>query len=156
MPLKRRAVDLRKIVLAHVQALQLAAPQRCVRVLVQEDLQASGDPALLGELMRELLDNAWRFTASQPMATLDVGSSTGVNGDLVYHVRDNGPGFDMRYASSLFDPFQRLATGDDAGEGIGLARVKRIVMKHGGRVWAESTQEQGASFFFTLALAARC
>jgi light-regulated signal transduction histidine kinase (bacteriophytochrome) len=151
LPLKRQAVDLRKIALAHVQALQLASPQRCVRVLVQENLQASGDPALLGELMRELLDNAWRFTAAQPMATLEAGSSTGLNGESVYHVRDNGPGFDMRYADSLFDPFQRLVTGDDVGEGIGLARVKRIVMKHGGRAWAESTQGQGASFFFTLA-----
>ncbi len=151
LPLKRQAVDLRKIALAHVEALQVAAPQRRVRALVQEDLQACGDPALLGELMRELLDNAWRFTASQPMATLAVGSNTGVDGECVYHVRDNGAGFDMRYADSLFDPFQQLASGDDLGEGIGLARVKRIVMKHGGRVWAESTQGQGATFSFTLA-----
>lgn len=151
LPLKRQLVDLRRITLAHLQALQAAAPQRQVQTLVQEELQASGDPALLDELMRELLDNAWRFTASQPVATLEVGSSTGANGEQVYHVRDNGAGFDMRYAGSLFDPFQQLAAGDDVGHGLGLARVKRIVMKHGGRVWAQSALAQGASFFFTLA-----
>lgn len=152
LPLKRQPVDLRTIALAQVEAMQAAAPQRRVRMLVQEELQASGDPALLRELMQELLDNAWRFTASQPLATLEVGSRTGADGECVYHVRDNGAGFDMRYADSLFDPFQQLATGDEVavGEGIGLARVKRIVMKHGGRVWAESTPGQGSSFYFTI------
>ncbi len=152
LPLKRQAVDLRTIALAQVETMQAAAPQRRVRTLVQEELQASGDPALLGELMRELLDNAWRFTASQPLATLEVGSSTGADGECVYHVRDNGAGFDMRYADSLFDPFQQLASGDEVavGQGIGLARVKRIVMKHGGRVWAESTPGRGSSFYFTI------
>lgn len=152
LPLKRQAVDLRTIALAQVETMQAAAPQRRVRTLVQEELQASGDPALLGELMRELLDNAWRFTASQPLAMLEVGSSTGVDGECVYHVRDNGAGFDMRYADSLFDPFQQLASGDEVavGQGIGLARVKRIVMKHGGRVWAESSPGRGSSFYFTI------
>lgn len=152
LPLKRQAVDLRTIALAQVETMQAAAPQRRVRTLVQEELQASGDPALLRELMRELLDNAWRFTASQPLATLEVGSSTGADGECVYHVRDNGAGFDMRYADSLFDPFQQLASGDEVavGQGIGLARVKRIVMKHGGRVWAESTPGRGSSFYFTI------
>ena len=151
LSLKRQAVDLRKMVLAHIKALQAAAPQRRVQALVQDELQATGDPALLRELMHELLDNAWRHTAGLALARLDVGSSTGVDGTRVYYVRDNGAGFDMRHASSLFDPFQRFVIGDGEGEGIGLARVKRIAMKHGGRVWAESSQEQGASFYFTLA-----
>lgn len=150
LPLKRQEVDLRKIALGYFNALQAAAPQRRVRTVVQEELQAFGDPALLRELLQELLDNAWRFTASQPQAILEVGSSTGADGECVYHVRDNGAGFDMRYADGLFDPFQRLESGDDEGEGIGLARVKRIVMKHGGRVWAESIPGQGASFYFTI------
>ena len=150
LSLKRQAVDLRKVALAHIHALQAAAPKRRVRAQVQDGLQASGDPELLRELMHELLDNAWRHTASLSLATLDVGSSTGADGVWVYHVRDNGAGFDMRYASSLFEPFQRLSTGDGEGEGIGLARVKRIAVKHGGRVWAECTPGQGASFYFTL------
>ena len=151
LPLKRQPVDLTKIALAHLSALQAADPQRGLRAMVKQGLQASGDPALLRELMLELLDNAWRFLASQPMVTLEVGSNTGTHGECVYHVQDNGAGFDIRYAECLFDPFQQLANSEDVGEGIGLARVKRIVMKHGGRVWAESTQGQGASFFFTLA-----
>lgn len=151
LPLKRQLVDLSKIALAHVETLQATNQQRRVRALVQEGLQASGDPALLAELMWELLDNAWRFMASQPLPTLEVGSNIGTQHECVYHVRDNGSGFDMRYADSLFDPFQRLASGEDEGEGIGLARVKRIVMKHGGRVWAESKPGHSASFFFTLA-----
>lgn len=150
LPLKRQVVDLSKIALAHINTLQSAAPQRRVHALVQEGLQASGDPALLGELMWDLLDNAWRFMASQPLATLDVGSKTGAHGECVFHVRDNGAGFDTRYANSLFNPFQRLASSEHVGEGIGLARVKRIVVKHGGRVWAESTLNEGATFYFTL------
>ena len=151
LSLKRQAVDLRKMAMAHIAALQAAAPQRRVRALVQDELQASGDPALLRELMHELLDNAWRHTAGLALAKLDVGSSTGVDGTRVYYVRDNGAGFDMRHASSLFDPFQQLVIDGGEGAGIGLARVKRIAMKHGGRVWAESAQGQGASFYFTLA-----
>ena len=141
--------------MAHIEALQAAAPQRRLRALVQDELQASGDPALLRELMHklmhELLDNAWRHTAGLALAKLDVGSSTGVDGTRVYYVRDNGAGFKMRHASRLFDPFQQLVSDDVEREGIGLARVKRIAVKHGGRVWAESTQRQGASFYFTLA-----
>lgn len=148
--LKRQTVDLGKMALAHIETLQAAAPQRCVRAQVQDELKASGDPALLRELVHELLDNAWRHTAALVLATLDVGSSAGADGACVYHVRDNGAGFDMRYANTLFEPFQQLAIDDSVGDGIGLARVKRIVMKHGGRVWAQSTQGRGASFYFTL------
>ena len=152
LSLKRQAVDLRKMAMEHIEALQAAAaPQRRVRALVQDELQASGDPALLRELMHELLDNAWRHTAGLALAKLDVGSSTGVDVTRVYYVRDNGAGFKMRHASRLFDPFQQLVIDDVEREGIGLARVKRIAVKHGGRVWAESTQGQGASFYFTLA-----
>ena len=150
LPLNRQSVDLTKTALAHIASLQLAEPEQHVHVLVQEGLEANADPVLLGELMRELLCNAWRVLASQPMARLEVGGNIGAHGEYVYHVRDNGAGFDMRYAESLFNAFQQLTSGEDVGEGIGLARVKRIVMKHGGRVWAESTQGQGASFFFTL------
>ena len=80
-----------------------------------------------------------------------MGSSTGVDGTRVCYVRDNGAGFDLWHASSLIDPFQQLVIDGGEGAGIGLARAKRIAMKHGGRDWAESTQGQGASFYFTLA-----
>jgi len=151
LPLNRQSVNLTKIALAHIASLQLAEPEQHVHVLVQEGLEANADPVLLGELMRELLGNAWRVLASQPVARLEVGGNVGAHGEYVYHVRDNGAGFDMRYAESLFNAFQQLTSGEDMGEGIGLARVKRIVMKHGGRVWVESSEGQGASFFFTLA-----
>ena len=150
LPLRRQPVDLTALALAHIENLQSASPQRRINTLVQQGLQASGDPELISELVRELLDNAWRFLAAQPQARLEVGSYTRTQGDGVYYVRDNGAGFDMRFVDTLFEPFQQLVSDEGSGEGIGLARVKSIVTKHGGHVWAESTQGQGASFFFTL------
>jgi PAS domain S-box-containing protein len=153
LPLKRESVDLTQMARAQIEALRLSRPQVRVDALVQEGMKANADPKLLRELMLELLDNAWRSIASQPLATLTVGSSVNAQGECVFHVQDNGTGFDMQYAGSLFNPFQRLVTGDEGGDGLGLglARVKRIALKHGGRVWAESAPGQGASFFFTLA-----
>lgn len=151
MQFERQAVDLTRIALIHIEALRASNPELRVQTQIQKGLKANGDPKLLRELMLELLANAWRFMASQPLAKLTVGSNTSTQGECVYHVQDNGAGFDMQYASSLFDPFQCLANSKDAGEGLGLARVKRIAMKHGGRVWVESKPGQGSSFFFTLA-----
>jgi light-regulated signal transduction histidine kinase (bacteriophytochrome) len=82
---------------------------------------------------------------------LEVGSGTGTDGQTAYFVRDNGEGFDMAYVNSLFEPFQKLdRTQSHAGHGLGLARVKRIVGKHGGRIWAQGKPASGATIFFTL------
>jgi light-regulated signal transduction histidine kinase (bacteriophytochrome) len=97
-----------------------------------------------------LLSNAWKFTGKREHATIEVGELRR-DGEHVFFVRDDGAGFDMRYSNKLFDPLQRLhAASDFEGNGIGLAIVQRIVSRHGGRIWAESEPERGATFFFTL------
>ena len=111
---------------------------------------ARGDRGLLRQVMSNLLLNAAKFTRGRPSARIEVGSKP--NGDqTVYYVKDNGAGFDARYADKLFGVFQRLHSAEEFdGTGVGLAIVKRIVQRHGGRVWAEGVVSQGAIFYFTL------
>jgi PAS domain S-box-containing protein len=121
-----------------------------VQIVIDDDLRAVGDPALLGLVLQNLISNAWKFTAKEPQPRIHVGSSE-KDGTRTFFVRDNGAGFDMRYVGKLFVPFQRLHTFDDfAGSGIGLAIVSRIIARHGGRVWAEGEPGDGAVFSFTL------
>ncbi len=129
-------------------------PQRRVELSVQDGLSAEGDPRLLSAVMHNLLGNAWKFTSRQPHAKIEVGCTTDANGSTVFHVRDNGAGFDMAFAHKLFGTFERLhSPGDFVGNGIGLATVKRVIERHGGRVWAESKLNEGATFYFTLSAA---
>jgi light-regulated signal transduction histidine kinase (bacteriophytochrome) len=108
-----------------------------------------GDAAMLQRVWTNLLDNAIKFTAPKPEARIEIGAT--VSGDeTVYCVRDNGIGFDMHYVDKLFGVFQRLHGTEIPGTGIGLAIVKRIVTRHGGRVWAEGRVGEGASFYFSL------
>ena len=126
-------------------------PERLVQIEVQSGLQACGDVSLVGALMENLLGNAWKFTSKKPDARIGVGQVLDAAGLPVFFIRDNGAGFDMAYAEKLFIAFQRLHTETEfPGTGIGLATVSRIVGRHGGRLWAESVPEQGATFFFTL------
>ncbi len=111
--------------------------------------ESHGDAALLRHVWLNLLDNAIKFTAPKPHARIEIGATDG-DGETVYFVRDTGVGFDMRYADKLFGTFQRLHGGEFAGTGVGLAIVKRIVTRHGGRVWAEGKVGEGATFFFAL------
>ena len=126
-------------------------PERQVHIEVQSGLQACGDVSLVGALMENLLGNAWKFTSKKLDACISVGQYLDAAGIPVFFVRDNGAGFDMAYAEKLFIAFQRLHTESEfPGTGIGLATVSRVVGRHGGRLWAESQPEQGATFFFTL------
>ncbi len=111
--------------------------------------EAHGDRAMLQRVWANLLDNAIKFTVPKPDARIEVGASAG-DGETVYYVRDNGVGFDMQYVNKLFGVFQRLHGAEFPGTGIGLAIVKRIVNRHGGRVWAEGKIGGGATFYFTL------
>jgi PAS domain S-box-containing protein len=133
-----------------IAGLRQQEPERAVEALIQRSLNARGDPNLLRIVLENLLGNAWKFTARQPQAQIEFGA-TQQDGQRVFFVRDNGAGFDMRYADKLFTAFQRLHGVEEFdGTGIGLANVKRIITRHGGRVWAEGEVDQGAAFYFTL------
>ncbi|CAN5399379.1 hypothetical protein BH10PSE16_BH10PSE16_33590 [soil metagenome] len=126
-------------------------PGRMTRLQVEPGLMAQGDPRLLGQVLYNLLSNAWKFTAGKTCACITVGQMATSEGENAYFVRDNGAGFDMAYVGKLFGAFQRLHTeAQFAGTGIGLATVQRIIARHGGRVWAESVLGEGATFYFTL------
>ncbi|MFO0750327.1 MAG: PAS domain S-box protein [Myxococcota bacterium] len=145
-------VDLGLLARAQLDALAAAEPARRVEVVVASDLMADIDPVLGRALVTNLVSNAWKFTANAPDARIEVGRMPMREG-RAFFVKDNGAGFDMAYVGKLFAPFQRLhAVTEYPGTGIGLATVKRIVQRHGGRVWAEAQKGHGATFWFTLPL----
>ena len=148
--LQRDDVDLSAIVRDTIAQLAFSEPERSVELGVQDQLHANVDVRLARALLQNLLGNAWKFTSKMPVARLEFGSIDKA-GLPAFFVRDNGAGFDMAFANKLFAPFQRLHTVDEfVGTGIGLATVQRIVHRHGGRVWAESAVDAGATFYFTL------
>uniref|UniRef100_A0A831UA03 histidine kinase n=1 Tax=Geobacter metallireducens TaxID=28232 RepID=A0A831UA03_GEOME len=125
--------------------------ERQVEFVIEPELRATGDPSLLGAALSNLMHNAWKFSARNPAARIEVGSRQEWE-ERVFFVRDNGVGFDMAYGDKLFLPFHRLHAAEGfEGTGIGLATVQRIIERHGGRVWAEGEPGKGAVFFFTLA-----
>jgi signal transduction histidine kinase len=148
--LDRELIDLSGLVHNVLAELRAADGQRHVEVRVQDGMQAHGDARLLAIAVQNLLGNAWKYTSRRPNARIEVGQSSG-DGSRVTFVRDNGAGFDPRFAEHLFAPFQRLHRAEEfEGAGIGLATVRRIVAAHGGRVWADGRPGQGATFWFTL------
>jgi len=131
-----------------------------VQASIEPDLTAQGDPAQLRTVLENLLGNAWKYSARRAEGRIEFGLTrlSAVRADVdaaqdrpVYFVRDNGAGFDMRFAERLFGAFQRLHSASEfTGTGVGLASVRRIINRHGGEVWAQSKVDEGASFYFTL------
>jgi len=149
-PLARQPVNLSQLAGFVVDDLRRESPQRQVEVQIEPGLQTQGDPTLLRLVLENLLGNAWKYTGKCERAQI-VFETTQHHGRTVYVVRDNGAGFDMRFADRLFGVFQRLHSANDfQGTGVGLASVRRIVRRHGGEVWAQSAVGQGARFYFTL------
>jgi light-regulated signal transduction histidine kinase (bacteriophytochrome) len=148
--MKRETVDLSKMAQEVADELRAAEPKREASLVIADGLVTQADPQLLRIALTNLFANAWKFTAKRPDARIEFGCS-GVNGSKAFFVRDNGVGFDMAYAGKLFGAFQRLhAMNDFPGTGIGLVTVQRIIHRHGGRIWAVSAVEAGATFHFTL------
>jgi signal transduction histidine kinase len=148
--MRTEVVDLSKIAGEIVAELQRSTPERQVECAIAQGLEARGDPRLLRVVLENLLRNGWKYTAKQPRPRIEFASVAG-NGERVFLVRDNGAGFDMQYADKLFGVFQRLhSAAEFEGTGVGLATVRRIITRHGGRIWAEAVVDQGATFYFTL------
>jgi signal transduction histidine kinase len=149
-PIQRETVALSDLCGEIVRQLRELEPHRQVEVGIAPDVRAQGDLRLMQILLDNLLNNAWKYTGKQQAARIEFGELHH-NQERVYFVRDNGAGFDMRYANKLFGAFQRLHAMDEyEGNGIGLATVQRIVHRHGGRVWAEARVDEGATFYFTV------
>jgi PAS domain S-box-containing protein len=146
----RERVDLSVLARRIAEELRTGDPARGVVFDITPGLGVRGDTALLTILFENLLGNAWKFTSKHPSARIEVGV-TQKDGQPVYFVRDDGAGFDMAHVGNLFAPFQRLhGMAEFPGTGIGLATVRRVVQRHGGRAWAKGEVEKGATFYFTL------
>jgi signal transduction histidine kinase len=148
--LRRETVDLSELAEHAIADLRQKHPERNVEVTIQPNMVVHGDRRLISDLITNLISNAWKFTSKLDLARIEIGET--IEGEMSkVHVRDNGAGFDMKYAAKLFKPFQRLhAPTEFDGSGVGLATVARIVDRHGGRIWAEAKENQGATFYFTL------
>jgi PAS domain S-box-containing protein len=153
--LRCEAVDLAQAARDALDLLREQQPGREVHAEIPARLPARGDPRLLGQVMTNLVANAWKFSGGKQRTEIRIGTLAGERGETVYFVADRGAGFDMAHASRLFGAFQRLhAPSEFEGTGIGLALVQKIVMRHGGRIWAQAAPGEGATFFFTLGGAA--
>ena len=153
-PLRTERVQMNALVQGALEELRADVDGRAIDVVVGELGAADADPALLRQALTNLLGNAIKFTRGRSPAVVEVGrrSAEGPGRGPVYYVRDNGAGFDMRYAGKLFGVFERLHRADEyEGTGVGLAIVQRVVERHGGRVWADAKPDAGATFYFTLA-----
>jgi two-component system, sensor histidine kinase and response regulator len=148
--IRREPVDVSALATEVAGELLGEDPKRLVKVNIADGLVVTGDRRLVRILVGNLINNAWKFTSKQRFASIEVGSEL-VDGEIRTFVRDNGVGFDMIYGHKLFGAFQRLHSQSEfPGAGIGLATVRRIVNRHGGRAWAEGAVGEGATFYFVL------
>jgi PAS domain S-box-containing protein len=145
------AVDLGAEAVRIAGELQRGDPGRRVSFAIQQPVRVQADPGLIRTVLQNLLENAWKFTSGQDDASIEFGANPAEDGHLYCYVRDNGAGFDPAYSDQLFQPFQRLhKTREFPGTGVGLASVRQIVERHGGRVGAEGAIGKGAAFHFTI------
>jgi light-regulated signal transduction histidine kinase (bacteriophytochrome) len=149
--LRYEPLDLSQMAETVIERLRSTESGRKVACIVAPALEVSADKALMQTLLENLLGNAWKYSSKNSEAQIEFGTCQEQDGQKVFFVRDNGAGFDMRYAEKLFGAFQRLHRNDEfQGHGIGLATVKKIVEHHGGRIWAEAEVGKGATFYFTI------
>jgi light-regulated signal transduction histidine kinase (bacteriophytochrome) len=148
--LKKTRLRLADVVRSAIDDLRQDIDARQIEWLIGELPEVEADPALVRQVMLNLISNALKYTRTRKPARIEVGyRDTGV--EQIIYVKDNGVGFDMRYAHKLFGVFQRLhRAADFEGTGVGLANVRRIVHRHGGRTWAEGEPDKGATFYFSL------
>lgn len=149
--MRQTRIDLDRLVGESIAGLEHLLDGRKVIWKRQPLPPVEADPALVKQVFANLLSNALKYTRPRDPAEVEIGCASEKNGEAVLFVRDNGVGFDMKYADKLFGVFQRLHHADEfEGTGVGLATVQRIIVRHGGRIWAQSALDRGATFFFTL------
>lgn len=151
--LKKRLIDPGELVQLVLDEMQAERDGRSVEITVAKLPSAVADPALLKQVFVNLISNALKYTRGKSAAEIDIGATYEPNKSdgPIYYVRDNGAGFDMKYAHKLFGVFQRLHRADEfEGTGVGLATTERIIRRHGGTIWAEAEVDRGATFFFTI------
>jgi light-regulated signal transduction histidine kinase (bacteriophytochrome) len=149
--LSRTTVNLNKLLKDVVQSMRQDLDGRRITWTIASLPSVFGDQAMLRQVLVNLVGNAVKYTGPREEARIEVGSQNGTPGEVVIFVRDNGVGFDMKYADKLFGVFQRLHSASEfEGTGIGLANVQRIVRRHGGRVWGEGVVDAGATFYVSL------
>lgn len=150
MATANEVIDLSRMANTVLDDLRSTSPAREIQINVQEQVLVTGDPVLFRIVLENLLGNAWKFTNRREGASIEFGSRE-EEGETIVFIRDNGAGFDPAYADKLFNVFQRLHRTDEfEGIGIGLATVKRIIVAHKGRIWAESVPNHGATFYFAI------
>lgn len=150
-PLEMKTVPLRRLVDEVIADLRPDVARRRVEWRVARLPAVRADPSLLRVVLQNLLENAVKYTQRQRIATIEIGALRLESGETAVFVRDNGVGFDMRYSDRLFGVFQRLHRAEEfEGTGIGLATARRVVHRHGGRIWGEGEPERGACFYFTV------
>jgi light-regulated signal transduction histidine kinase (bacteriophytochrome) len=148
--LKVQTTDLNEIIGAILTDSEPAIKDRKIEWRIGNLREAECDQGLIKQVFTNLISNAIKYTRLRETAVIEIGQTT-IDGNRVITVQDNGAGFDMKYADKLFRAFQRLHRQDEfEGTGIGLATVRRIIQRHGGRIWAEAEVDKGASFHFTL------
>lgn len=144
------AIDLNELAAEVIQEFGPEIQERNVLLHCGRLHSVHADRALLRQVFVNLVSNALKYTRARPLAKIEIGSASRP-GEIICYVRDNGVGFNPRYSDKLFGVFQRLHSGEEfEGTGIGLANARRIIVRHGGRIWAESVPDQGASFYFSL------
>jgi PAS domain S-box-containing protein len=148
--LHSRTVNLSALAQAIAAELRESEPGRQVQFAIAPNLQTEGDPELLRSVLQNLIGNAWKYTGKHERARIEFDAQQ-IKGETVFHVRDDGAGFNPKNARKLFNAFQRLHGAQEfPGTGIGLTIVQRILQRHGGRIWAEGAEDKGATFYFTI------
>ena len=148
--LRKIKVGLNDVIQSVLHEMEPDMAQREIEWKISKMPQVEGDPALLQQVFYNLISNALKYTRTRRLAQIEIGSTRTEN-EIVIFIKDNGVGFDPRYAQKLFGVFQRLhRAAEFEGTGIGLANVRRIITRHSGRTWAESELDEGATFFFSL------
>jgi light-regulated signal transduction histidine kinase (bacteriophytochrome) len=149
--IRSTAIDLNELVREVIRGLEMVISGRSIVWQIAPLPRVMGEASLLKQVLTNLIDNAVKYSRTRAEATIELGCAGEEAGRVVLFVRDNGVGFDMQYVDKLFGVFQRLHRPEEfEGTGIGLATVRRIVSRHGGRVWAEAAMNEGATFYFTL------